>query len=104
MYCARWPSLRELTTRATSGIFDLRGSIQSLLENLGDSGERVDRMVRTMVMDMDPNLMDRRLSQTELLDIAGSGYPPGVSIAVLVGLSTLCAFVVLRQITKPVRI
>ncbi len=52
----------------------------------------------------DANLMDRRLSQTDILDIAGSGYPPVVSIAVLIGLSALCAFVVLRQTTKPVRI
>ncbi len=51
----------------------------------------------------DPNLMDQRLSQTELLDIAVAGSP-ALSIAVLIGLSALCAFVVLRQVTKPVRI
>ena len=76
-------SLRELTTQATSGIFDLRGSIESLLANLGESGEGVDRVVRSMAMEMgDANLTDQRLSQTNIMDIVGTGYSPAVSIAV----------------------
>jgi hypothetical protein len=43
-------------------------------------------------------------NQTDVLDIAGSGYPPIVSAGVLVGLSVVCVFFLLRRVTKPVRI
>ena len=98
-------SIRELTTKATAGIFDLRGSIQSLFENLGDSAGGLDRVLRGMAAEMgDASLMERRMSQTDVLDIGSAGYPPGVSLAVLAVISALCAFVVLRRVTGPVRI
>jgi hypothetical protein len=98
-------SLRELSTRATSGVFGLREHMTSLLQQLGDSGGRLDRTLRELAMGMgDANLVDRRLSQTKALDIAGSGYPPIVSIAVLVAISVVCFGLLLRRVTKPVRI
>lgn len=79
-------SLHELTTQATAGVFGLRGNLQTLFENFGDSGQRVDRAVQEMVVDF------------------GADTTPTISMVVLIGLSALCAFVVLRQVTKPVRI
>ena len=61
--------------------------------------------MRDIAADMgDANLMDRPPGETQLLDFAGAGYPPIVSIAVLAGLSVVCVFVLLRRVTKPVRI
>jgi hypothetical protein len=48
--------------------------------------------------------MDSPRSMTNVLDIAGSGYPWIVSAAVLVALSLGCVFFLLRRVTRPVRI
>lgn len=98
-------SLRELTTRVTSGAFEVRANLELLLQQLGSSGGRLERVIREVASEMgDVNMMDRTSSQTDVLDIAGSGYPPIVSAAVLVGLSVACVFFLLRRVTKPVRI
>lgn len=98
-------SLRELTTKVTSGAFEVRANLELLLEQLGGSGSRLERALRDVAMEMgDPNLMDVPRSKIDVLDIVGSGYPSIVSVAVLVGLSVGCVLFLLRRVTKPVRI
>lgn len=98
-------SLRELTTRATSGIFEVQTHLNALLQQFGASGSRMERTLRQFAREMgDANLIDRPLSQTKAIDLAGSGYPPIVSIAVLAGISLVCVLILRRRITQPVRI
>lgn len=98
-------SLRELTTRVTSGVFEVRANLDLLLEQLAGPDGRLERTLRGIASDLgDPNVVGHSFSQGEVLDIAGSGYPPIVSVAVLVALSVGCVFFLLRRVTKPVRI
>jgi len=98
-------SLRELTTRVTSGIFEVRANIELLLKQFGESGGRLERTLREIAREMDDaNLIDRPPGQGQLLDLAGSGYPPVVSAAVLAALSIGCTLFLLRRVTRPVRI
>lgn len=98
-------SLRELTTRVTSGIFDVRGNLELLVQQLGDTGGGWERAVRQVAREMgDVNLIDGSLDKHQLLEIAGSGYPPIVSGLVLAALAVGCAAFLLRRVTRPVRI
>ncbi len=97
-------SLRELTTRATSGIFEVRANVAMLMEQGGDSNRGMASAMRDLAREMEVNVTAGSSSQSQILEIAGSGYPPIVSIAVLLGLSVVCVCVLLRRVTKPVRI
>jgi hypothetical protein len=52
----------------------------------------------------DPNFMDRPRHGSQLLDIAGSGYPPIVSAAVLAALAACCLCFLLRRVVRPVQV
>jgi hypothetical protein len=76
-----------------------------LLEQLADSNGRMERALRGIASDLgDANLFDRSLSEASTLDIAGSGYPPIVSAAVLLALSVGCVLFLHRRVQRPVRI
>lgn len=97
-------SLRELTTRATSGIFNVRTNLQVLIDRFSDPSGRMQGIIGDIASDMGDIHFDRPRGQIDILDIAGTGYDPSVSIAVLIGLSICAAVIVVRRVTKPVRI
>jgi len=98
-------SLRELTTRAASGIFDARGRLELLLQQFGESGGRLRRTMRDIAEGMgDPHVLDRPRDQVQLLDLAGSGYPPIVSIAVLAAIAAAGILFLLRRVVRPVQV
>jgi hypothetical protein len=98
-------SIRELTTRATSGIFEVRANLQLLIEELGAADSRLEQNLLSIARDLgDPQLQEGSLRDAEILDLAGAGYPPIVSAIVLAALSAGCVLFLLRRVTKPVRI
>ncbi|MGE3175279.1 MAG: hypothetical protein AB7O97_21820 [Planctomycetota bacterium] len=97
-------SLRELTTRATAGVFELDESIRGLLVLLGESGGRAERMLRNIMSEMGDAQLERAGRGVDLVDLTSSGYPPSVSIAVLAGLSVVCYLLLRRRVLAPVRI
>ncbi len=102
---ASFLSLRETTMQATSGLFDVRGNLEAIFTGLGESGERLHRIVLGMASDMgEAQFMDGPRSEMNVLDLGGGGLPPWVSMLFLAGLSLLCALFVMRRATKPVRI
>lgn len=98
-------SLRELTTRMTSGVFDVNGNLQSLVEQLGQSGGRLERIMRDVAMGTgDASLANGSVNPMRASDLVGTAFPPAVSVAVLIVLSAGCVLFLLRRVTKPVRI
>ena len=98
-------SLRELTMRAVSGIFQMRENLETVFQGFGESGERVGRDLLRMAEDLgDPAAMDRPRSVQDVTDLAGLGISPELALLVLVVLSVGCGYVVLRRAQKAVRI
>ncbi|MFT5049222.1 MAG: ABC-2 type transport system permease protein [Chlamydiales bacterium] len=91
-------SIRELTTRATSGIFDVRNNIEMLLEQFSNSGGDMREMLLDLAEEVgEVTVGGSNASTDQVLDIAGGGYPPIVSIACLIGLSVACGVVIVRR-------
>lgn len=103
----RWAgllSIREMTTRATSGIFEVRESLYQLLTTFQDPDGRFEHMLRGIASDSgDVHFADNPHS-ADILNIAGSGYPPSVSIAGLLIISVICGWIVQRRAKGQVRI
>ena len=98
-------SIRELTTRATSGVFDVRGNLEDVFLRLGDSGDRLSHVVRGMAADMgEARFADVRLRDTEVLDIVAGGFSPVIATGLLALISIVTGLFILRRSTKPVRI
>ncbi len=95
-------SLRELTTRAASYLFQLPENMEALFTNLGPAGERLQRSMRGFASDMgDASVIE---GSTDVLAATSSGFPPWVSLLAIALLSSLSGALLLRRVTKPVRI
>jgi len=98
-------SIRELTTRATSGVFNVRQNIEILLEQFKDSSGDLRETLIDLARDMgEVSLSGADPRSSEILEIAGSGYPPIVSILCLIGLSVGCGLVILKRAKSQVNI
>jgi len=98
-------SLRELTMRAVSGIFGVRGNIETLLNELGSSSEGLSRNLLRLADDMgDAAVMERPHSVLQFTDLAGLGLSPGLSALALIALSIACGLIILRRARRAVRI
>ncbi len=98
-------SLRELSMRAVSGIFQVRSSIETVFQGLGESGDRLSRKMLRLAEDMgDPAALERPRSVQQIADLAGMGITPELATLALIVLSIGCGFVILQRARKAVRI
>lgn len=98
-------SLRELTTRATASILELRDSIETVSMSLDGSGERFERFMGEVARELgEPALRDLPRSKQHLLNLVSSGYPAWVSIVVLVAISGVCGWFVMRRVARLVSV
>ncbi len=98
-------SLRELTMRAVSGIFQVKGNIETLVLELGASGDGLGRNLMNLAEDMgDSAAMDRPNSAQQFTDLAGLGISPGLATLALIALSVGSGFIILRRARKAVSI
>jgi ABC-2 type transport system permease protein len=103
-----WPallSLRELTTRATAGILEVREQTTWLLDHFGNQGSRLAATIRDIGIEMGDQQFLQHPGMAKLAEAeAGSGLAPGVAIAALALISIVCAGIVRHRILQPVRI
>jgi ABC-2 type transport system permease protein len=98
-------SLRELTMRAVSGIFQVRGSIETVFGGLEGGDGRLSRDLLRLAEDMgDPAAVDRPRNVQEITDLAGLGISPEYAMLALVVISVACALLIVRRARKAVRI
>ncbi|MFH0944813.1 MAG: hypothetical protein V2A76_06415 [Planctomycetota bacterium] len=98
-------SLRELTMRAVSGVFQMKANTETVFRGLGESGKRLGHELLSLAEDLgDPAALDRPSSVQKITDLAGLGISPELAMLALVVISVGCGYFILRQARRAVRI
>jgi ABC-2 type transport system permease protein len=94
-------SLRELTTRASAGIFDMSGNLQLLMTMIGGSDGGGKNVLDAFSHEIRPSEIAFDAATGERLL---QSYPPVISMLVLAAVCILSAVILLRRIRRQVTI
>ncbi|MEM7200517.1 MAG: hypothetical protein AAF628_09650 [Planctomycetota bacterium] len=98
-------SLREVATNAVAAIFDVGGQLGTVVDTLRERGANVEPMVQSFAREFArTDSIQHSLSAALGSNSAAAVQSPWTSLMFLGGLSAICAAVIVRRITKPVRI